>query len=308
MTTLYEKYRPTSFKEVIGQTSVVRSLKGVLEAKTNRTFLFGGPSGVGKTTLARIAAAQVGCGPGDILDINAAKYTGVNDMRSVIDTLLYRPLSGSEAKAVIVDECHRLSSAAWDSILKPLEEPPSWAFWFLCSTDLEKVPRTVQTRATRYTLNLVRTDEIVDLLMEVAEAEGFRLDESIIALCAKEALGSPRSALVNLGACCKAKSPDEARKLLQTVGESAEAFELARALVAGRDWTHIRGLLEVLHEENPESIRRVIQAYVVTTFMGSTNMKNAETHLAILDAFSTPFDAGAGMAPLLLAIGRLLFA
>ena len=310
MTTLMLKYRPKTFKEVIGQVPIVRSLKQLLAGGTNRTILFSGPSGTGKTTLARIAAAEVGCLDQDITEIDGATFTGIDDMRQITSSLAYRPLGEGAVKAIIIDECHMLSTAAWQSLLKSLEEPPAWVYWFLCTTNADKVPATIKTRCTSYGLKSVSTNDLTDWLAFIADAEGIGDElkdcESIVALCARNASGSPRQALANLGLCMAAKSKNEAADLLKTAGDSSEAIDLARALIAGKPWMVIQEILETMKEQNPESIRHVVRAYMTKAILGSANPD--ERAFAILEAFSKPFPSGDGVSPLLLAIGGLIFA
>ena len=305
--TLYLKYRPETFKQVIGHAAIVRSLQGVLEKKTNHTFMLSGPSGTGKTTLARIAATTLGCAPSDVQEIDAATFTGIDDMRGITAALHYRPLGESASKVIIIDECQALTKAAWQSLLKSLEEPPAWVYWFLCTTDPAKVPANIQTRCTKYELKPVALRDIEDLLFAIYEDEKMDCPEDVVILCAKEAQGSPRAALVNLGACAGAKDKREALELLQSAAESNEAVELARALVAGKPWETIKGILTGLEGQNAESVRHVVRAYVTKVIMGS-NGKGMPKNFAILEAFGKPFPAGDGISPLLLAVGELLFA
>jgi len=295
---------------VIGQDAVVRSLKGVLAKGSNRTFLFEGPTpGIGKTSLARIAAAQVGSQGSDIIEIDAASFTGIDDMRQITSGLQYKPLGINATRSIILDECHRISGAAWASLLKSLEEPPAWVYWFLCTTDEAKVPANIKTRCTTYHLKPVPSADIFDLLVRVAEAEKWQEPadaDKILNLCAKEAQGSPRAALVNLGACWGAKGLSEAQDLLKTAQGSVEAVELARGLLKGKGWPELREILAALKEQNPESVRHVVRGYMTSVIMSGKG--DPERAFAILDTFSVPFASSDGLSPLVLAVGKLVFA
>lgn len=303
---LYLKYRPRTFKEVIGQAQVVRSLQNVLKARSNRTLLFAGPSGTGKTTLARIAAVEAGCTPESIQEINAAHFTGVDDMRQITSGLAYRPLGAAPSKAIILDECHMLSKAAWNSLLKPLEEPPAHVYWFLCTTDLEKVPQNIRTRCTLFNLKPVATKDIEELLLVIAGAENMPCSDGVVSLCARHAQGSPRAAIVSLGLCAEAENKAAALELLSRAEGASGAIDLARALKEGRSWPEIRDILEGLKDQNPESIRHVVRAYFTTIIMKESKLANAQSCFAVLEAFSKPFPSSDGISPLVLAIGGLL--
>lgn len=301
--TLHRKYRPTEFKAVIGQDTIVRSLQDVLAKKTNHTFMLSGPSGTGKTTLARIAAAKLG--NRTPTEIDAATFTGIDDMRQITSVLNYRPLHDDNL-VIIIDECQALSKNAWQSLLKSLEEPPAWVYWFLCTTDPAKVPANIQTRCTKYELKEVRVQDLEDLLFDIAKQEDLSCSDDIISSCAREAQGSPRAALVNLGVCASVKNNIEALELLKSAAESREAVELVRALIERKPWPKIQTILEGLKDQNPESVRHVVRAYVTKVIMGS-NGKGMTSSLAILEAFSKPFPTSDGISPLVLAVGSLLF-
>lgn len=305
--TLYTKYRPEKFEDVIGQDIIVRSLINVLKSRKNQTFLLHGPSGTGKTTLARIAATFIGTAVRDIVEVDAATFTSIDDMRKITETLRYKPTSGKKSTTIIIDECHRLSSAAWSSLLKSLEEPPSWVFWFLCTTELGKVPANIKTRCTTYSLKEVATSEIGNLLAEVASKEKFTCDQSVIELCARQAQGSPRTGLVVLGACAAAKNKAEALELLQSAEESSEAVDLAKMLMMGRGWDDVHEILASLREKdmNPESVRHVVRSYITGVILGSKKQPK-ESLFAVLEAFSQPFNSSDGFSPLVLACGSLV--
>ena len=309
MTTFITKYRPRTFAEVVGQETVVRSLQGAVKRGSSKTFLFTGPSGTGKTTLARIVAKEVGCLPADLLEIDSATYTGIDDMRAVTASLLYKPLGEGSVKAIIIDEAQGLSKAAFQSLLKILEEPPAHVFWFLCTTDPTRIPVTIHTRCTRYDLKAVSTSTLALLLDDIAAKEKIfdgPQGAKVIDLCAQEANGSPRQALTNLALCEGASTFAEAKELLRSAIESEEAITLVRALVRGAGWDEVQRLLNGLAGVNPESVRHVVRAYVSKMVLGAKSEQAAGRGLEILDAFSEPFNSSDGLAPLLLACGRVL--
>ena len=308
--TLYLKYRPTSLKEVVGQPVVVSALRSVLSKGLGHAFLFIGPSGVGKTTLARIVAAKLGAIDRDIVEVDAATNTGIDDMRRVAETLLYRPLGGGAAKVLIIDECHALSKAAWQSMLKVLEEPPTWAYWCLCTTEGAKVPETIRTRCVQFQLKPLSRDDLRDLVDHVADSEDILLGDQgakVRDLCALSALGSPRQALVNLALCATVSDRKQAATLLASAEHSSEAIDLARALVAGHGWAQITAILETMKDQNAESVRHVVRQYMTTVLLNTTSDKAVAKGLHILDAFSQPMSPHDGISPVVLAAGRALF-
>jgi DNA polymerase-3 subunit gamma/tau len=297
------KYRPEAWADVVGQDPVIKSIQNAIKKKLGTAFLFTGPSGTGKTTIARIAARELGCDVIDLEETDAATQTGIDDVRKITEALMYRPLGGG-SKGIILDEVHALSKNATQALLKSLEDPPSWVYWFLCTTEATKIPVAIKTRCLSYQLKEVRSDALFDLLAATEEAEG--LDDDILNLCAKEAGGSPRQALSNLGVCATAESRDEAAELLRSAEASPAAFDLARALMNGAGWGEVSKLLVSLKETSPESVRHIVRSYmtkVVTEPKGKTDPSSA---FAILEEFSQPFNSMDGISPLVLACGRLI--
>lgn len=311
MEPLHTKYRPDRLEDVVGQAHLVGSLAKMLEKyrKTGQAphaFLLTGPSGTGKTTLARILASAFEVSPQGIIEIDGATNSGVADMRSVTEAVRHRSFGEGGRKFVIVDECHALSKQTFQSLLKPIEEPPGHVWYALCTTEPDKVPETIRTRCVSYALKPVSDDDLSDLLSTVRDAEKLSTPDDVLSAIARQAQGSPRRALVYLQTAGHVKDRKEAIKLLETgVGEEEDAVVLARMLCTGRgaEWGKARDLIVKLQGESPEGIRLVVLAYA--SKMLSTS-KDPEALLAVLQAFREPFRTGEGFAPLYLAVGELL--
>lgn len=192
---LYRKYRPHTFKDVLGQDHVVSALSGAIkEGNVGHAYLFFGSRGTGKTSIARIFARELGASETDIHEIDAASYTGVDHIRALREEVQNLPFAGART-VYIVDEVHMLSKAAFNAFLKTLEEPPAHVVFILATTELDKVPDTVQSRCQTFTFKKPGTKTIADMVAHVAKAEGFTLEKASAELVALVAAGSFRDAL-----------------------------------------------------------------------------------------------------------------
>lgn len=173
MASLATTYRPKKWEEVIGQKSIVDILSKQINARSfKNAYLFCGPSGDGKTTLARIFSNEINGGVGQPIEIDAASNSGVDNVREIIASAYDRALDG-EYKIYIVDECHAISNQGWQAFLKCIEEPPRYTIFIFCTTDVQKVPDTIKNRCQRFNFSRVSSNLIKDRLMYICEKEGF---------------------------------------------------------------------------------------------------------------------------------------
>jgi len=305
---LITRFRPTRFREVIGNEDEIDAIADAIAKKRHHTFLFTGPSGVGKTTLARISASQLGCTQTGLNEINAAKFTGVDDMRAVEDMAVYQPF-GSPVRCIIIDECHSLSPQAWQTLLKVTEEPPAHVFWFFCTTNDTKVPPTIRTRSLVFALRPVPEKTLEKLVERICDRAKISLPEGVAELIAYEANGSPRQALAFLEKVDGAKDYRTAERNLQKAQPDGGVIQLCRFL-CGRQkkhWKQAVVLLNDLKDDNAEGIRLVIVAYVTKALQGAKDERDVLFFLNLLDNFSQPFNQNEQQAPLWLAVGRAVF-
>jgi len=254
---LARKWRPKTFAELSGQEHVVRALSNALErGRLHHAYLLTGTRGVGKTTIARILAKSLNCERGvtatpcgvcaacvdidagrfvDLLELDAASNTGIDNMREILDNARYAPTVG-RYKVYLIDEVHMLSKAAFNSMLKTLEEPPEHVKFVLATTDPQKIPVTVLSRCLQFNLKLLPSATIAARLAEILHAEGVAFDDSAVALIAHAARGSMRDALSVLDQALAFGAgevrDDAVRSMLGTV-DADYAFRIVEALIAG---------------------------------------------------------------------------
>lgn len=175
-TALYRKYRPYDFKDVVGQDHVVSVLEQTIATDTiAHAYVFAGTRGTGKTSIARIFARAVGSQPHDIYEIDAASNRGIDDVRSIRDSVQTLPFE-SKYKIYIIDEAHMLTKEAWNAFLKTLEEPPSYVVFILATTEIEKIPETVLSRCQVFQFKKPNQTQLKSIVQSIAKKEGYTID------------------------------------------------------------------------------------------------------------------------------------
>ena len=280
MTALYRTYRPQDFSEVVGQEHVVRTLRNAIERdEVRQAYLFAGPRGTGKTSMARILAKSLNCAHGptatpdgtchacvsiaagsslDVIEMDAASQRGIDDIREIRERVVLQPAEG-RYKVYILDEAHQLTDAAWNALLKLIEEPPPHLVFVFCTTELAKVLATVRSRCQTFAFQRPRLAELVTLLRRVCEGEGIDAPDAALALIARGARGSFRDAVSTLDQLAAATEKQiTVQSVLQLVGavEEDSLFRLCDTVV-DRDTAGALVFVEELAEQGQDLGRLV---------------------------------------------------
>lgn len=310
MESLYRKYRPLTFDSVVGQQHIVSTLEhAITEGRLSHAYLFCGPRGTGKTTMARILAKALlcrnaeaaraegasGCLPDgtceeceliaegnhpDVYELDAASRTGVDNVREeIINSVNFAPVRG-KYKIYIIDEVHMLTTAAFNALLKTLEEPPAHVIFVLCTTDPQKILETILSRCQRFDFHRIGNEDIEHRLAYVCEQEGFDYDDEALAIVARHAKGGMRDALSTLEQLSVfgngSVHADDARSLLGEVSDQILG-EFSRA-IADRDVAELYGLIRAQVEEGNDllELTRDLVAHVRDVYVACVAGARAE--------------------------------
>ena len=288
---IYKRRRPKTFKAMFGQEEAIEQLKE-FDRKKNypHTILFTGPSGVGKTTLARIVANKLGCKGLDLTEMNCATDRGIDTIREIERTVNLFPME-SKVRYYIVDEVHQWTPQAQDAVLKILEDTPQHGYFALCTTDPQKLKKTIITRSTVIKLSLLSSATLCELVSTIARKEKTKLADDVVERIADAAEGSARKALVILNAVIGIKKEEKQLRIIDSFDLEKKAENLVRMLLRGRGakWNEIAKELKTIEDE-PETVRRKVLGYCAAILLSG---KPDPLAAFIIEEFSDPFyDSG----------------
>lgn len=303
---LIVRYRPVEFDEIVGHEAVIKALKNVLAHDgCPHAYLITGPSGTGKTTLARIIGAYLGA---EITEIDGASNNGVDDVRAIQELAHHVSFGGSGKRLIIVDECHMLSRSAWNALLKLLEDPPPHLFLALCTTEAHKMQETVVNRCYPIALRSLSIAEITDLLALVIEMETWNVHPDVFDLVLGACDGSPRKALTLLQAVHDAPSRSEAGRIINLVDMSDPLKEVLLHLASGkRSWKLLRPLIQKLDPASLDEAITPASRYMCSAMLNTEEDAAAAALWGVLEALVFPAAGFDRRASFIAAIGRILW-
>lgn len=282
---LYRKYRPESLDDMVGNQATIKSLEKELE-NGSHVFLMTGPAGCGKTTLARIMAKKVNAGPLSIHEVNSAENRGIDTAREIMEQMRFNPSDG-DAIVWILDEMHMITSAGQNALLKALEDTPEHCYFFLCTTNPEKLIAPLKTRCSIINVVPLKDEEMIYLLKRTARAEKIKIGSEVYERICEIAQGGSRKGLKLLAKVLYLDSDEERLEVLKndSDSENQEVRELCKALISGKaNWSVLARLLKSIDLSDSEKVRQAVMGYMGAVLL---NGKATPPVISAMQAFSS---------------------
>ena len=285
MEELYKKHRPKDLDQIVGQDVAVGTLEAAIEKDSIPHFiLFTGPTGCGKTTLARIVRRRLRCSRHDFIEDAPRK---IEDVRAIKRRIHQAPMKG-KCRVWLIDECHKLTSDAQDEFLKMLEDTPSHVYFLFTTTDPQKLKKTIRNRGTEIIVKPLSEDSILKLLDYVCKAEETEVPNEVVGKIIENSEGSARKALVFLNSVIHLSSKRDQLNAIVTATAELQAFEIVKALLYKKTaWKEMAAILKATEGEEPEQIRWLVLACCKTEMLKAG--KFAGRAYVIIDAFRDNF-------------------
>jgi DNA polymerase-3 subunit gamma/tau len=273
---LYLKHRPTSLLQIKGNDQIIKALTGLLSNRKTcpHAFLLYGPTGCGKTTIARIISTELGCAGTDYREVDSADFRGIDTIREIRKNSSFRAIEG-EVRVWTIDECHKLTNDAQNALLKLLEDTPPHVFIILCTTEPQKLLPTIKGRCSQFQVVTLNDQQLFSLLRKVVRDEGAELDKEIYDQIIQTSLGHPRNALNILEQVLSVPKEEQLEISKKNLDNQTEIIELCKALIKDSSWNTVKEIIAGLKDQDAESIRRVVLGYCQAILLKGENDRAA---------------------------------
>ena len=275
---LHIDYRPKTLKEVEGNRSTVEALQAILSREKDlpHAFLFLGPSGCGKTTLGRIVANELGCAPADMREVDVADFRGIDTIRDIRQQARLKPMAGP-VRVWLLDEVQKMTGDAQSALLKILEDTPPHVFFILCTTNPEKLLKTIISRCMAFSVGPLSERQTTRLLQRIVKAEGVEgFPEEAYKQLHAASQGHPRRAVVELDRIIDLDPKSILKAIEQTSKDEALGIDLCRALLKREPWGKVAAVLRGLQDQEEESLRRMVLGYMNAVLLKEDNQQAAQ--------------------------------